>query len=73
MTSPIEIAGNAASSSSFRMVPSPTPSPMVASLGLLRSTVNVSSGSTSVSPFTAIVTVFSVSPLPKFTVPPLVV
>ena len=55
--------------SSLRIVPTPWPWTMVALLGLLRFTRNVSSGSLIVSPFTATVMVCWTVPGTKFNVP----
>ena len=55
--------------SSFRMVPSPWLSAMVALVGMLRFTKNVSFGSTTVSPRTRTVIVLLVSPGLNVSVP----
>jgi hypothetical protein len=55
--------------SSSVIVPTPWPSAIVPLTGLLRSTSNVSSASSSVSPLTSTVTVFVVSPVRKVSWP----
>ena len=67
-TSPIDSVGSGAASS-FVIVPRPTPSASVAPEGLDSATVNVSLGSTVVSPFTTTAIVFVVCPAVKVSVP----
>ncbi len=67
VTSPIEIVTGVVSS--FRMVPVPWPSAIVAFTGLDKVRVKVSSASTAVSPLTGTGTVFVVSPAAKVSVP----
>jgi hypothetical protein len=66
VTSSIETLGAASSS---LIVPTPSPSAMVALIGAVRLTVKVSSASESVSPTTSTVTVFEVSPVRNVSVP----